>query len=146
MRRRDEVGFSLIESLVALALLGIAFGGISAGLLTTMRTSADNQQNVAATTALSNVAEQLKSLPYTPCASPAQVRDAHAARHPSPQLGGQDVAVVVASVSYWSTTTRSFTASCTPASDSGAQLVRLEVTVGSTTARGSVALGDRGAP
>lgn len=135
-----------MESLVALALLGIAFGGISAGLLTTMRTSAGNQQNVAATTALSNVAEQMKALPYTPCATPGQVRDAHAAQHPTPRLGGQDVSVAVASVSYWNTSSRTFAATCTPGADSGSQLVRLEVTVGGTTARGSVVLGDREDP
>jgi len=144
--RRGEAGFSLLESLIALALLGIAFGGIAAGLLTTMRTSADNQENVAANTALSNVAEQMKAMPYAPCATPADVVSSYSTRHPSERMGGQPVSVAVPTVAYWSTSTRTFAAACTAASDAGSQLVRLEVTVGGVTARGSVVLGNRGQP
>jgi prepilin-type N-terminal cleavage/methylation domain-containing protein len=143
--RRGQAGFSLLEALVALALLGIAFGGIAAGLLTTMRASTDNQQNVAANTALSNVAQQMKALAPPVCRDATAFRNDWNAGYGTRTMGGQPITVVVPAVHNWNTGSRTFTAA-TPCQTGSSQLVRLEVTVGGVTARGSVVVGDRVQP
>ncbi len=132
---RGQGGFSLVENLVALALLAIVFGGLAAGLLLTMRTSSRNEHDVDAVTSLANVAEELKSRAYVPCSTVAAMQAPFAGRRTA---GGRPMAVEIRGIRYWSTTARSFGTTCPP--DGGSQLVTIAVTVGDAVARGEVVL------
>ena len=132
---RGEGGFSLVESLTALALLAIVFGGLAAGLLLTMRTSSRNEHDVDATTSLANITEELKSRAYVPCASATSLTTSFAGRSTA---AGRAMAVEVTGVRYWNLTTRSFGTTCPP--DGGSQLVSITVAVGDAVVRGEVVL------
>jgi hypothetical protein len=139
--------------LVALVLLSIAFFGIASGLLTTMEASTGNDGRVVAETALTQATEAMKQVgpstgggpaAYRACTSTIQAQAlADALVGASPTLAdGRSFAVRVTGVAYWDRTTQDFAAGCTAATESGAQLVELAVTIRATTIRGSVVLRD----
>lgn len=132
---RGEGGFSLVESLTALALLAIVFGGLAAGLLLTMRTSSRNEHDVDAATSLANITEELKSRPYVPCATAPSLTAPFAGRSTA---AGRAMSVEVTGVRYWNLTTRAFGTACPP--DGGSQLVSITVAVSDAVVRGEVVL------
>lgn len=133
----DERGVSLLEVLVAIAVLSTALIAAMSGLFTTVRTSGANADRQARSAALSSYGESLKGLAYTPCA------DATGAAYTSaydtwtqrwtPATGGSappDAAALVlrvTKVEFWDRTSLSFLPTC-PATDGGAQRLTISVT------------------
>ena len=135
----------MIEVLVAIVLLSIAFAGIAAGLLTTMKASSQNDGLVVANTALVEVTESLKSSTYVAKARPSDLQPAwSAARHLANNAASRSYTVVIDSVSYWDPSAQAFT-TVVPPKDTGAQLVRVTVTSSGKSASGSVVVRNPGA-
>ena len=161
-RRHDEAGLTLLEVLVAIVLLGIAFAGIAAGLLTTMSASAGNNGRVTADTALVEVTERLTTSPYVSLAvlCPLAVSGDNCVKNmlvgwPAVQADGSyrlggiasgaTYKVAFTSVQYWDMTNRRFTAT-KPATDTGSQLISVKVTAAGSSAPGSVVVRNPVAP
>lgn len=145
-RGRSEAGISLIETLVAVAVLSLSIGGVTAGLLTSIRTSGTNASRSVASTALLAVTEDLKTAPYTPCATVSGLTTAWGGAHELDD--GRSYTVNIVSVKYWrrGVTPGAFEAgTCTTSGatrDGGAQLIALRVTAGGVTAAGTVVVRD----
>ena len=113
-RRRDESGATLIEVLVAVVIMGIAFVVIVGGIGTAIIGSDLQRQRATADVALRTAAERIVGeIPYTPCATSADYVPAAV----------PGVEVTVTAVSYWNKDDNTFVT--TPCSDSGLQLIEL---------------------
>lgn len=138
MDNRTEGGFSLLECVAAIAIVSTLLLGIISGFLTTTTASSRAGDRAAATAALTELAEQLRAIPYRPCSTLAQLRaDAAAMRvPPRVQLEFGDIAHLRAD--------GSFGAACT-GGDRGAQRVTLVVSTGAAVVDGEVVRRDPGA-
>ncbi|MEU6311468.1 type II secretion system protein [Streptomyces sp. NPDC047014] len=112
-RRRGEEGETLIEVLVAVVLIGVAFVAVLGGIGTAITSSATQQKVTGADSVLRSAAERIVSEPYVPCASGYGTPAAPT---------GYTVTVTVA---YWDGA-GTFGRSC-PAADTGVQKVTLTV-------------------
>ena len=125
-RGRAQHGVTMIEVLVAVALLSGVFMALVAGMLTTAKVSGAVTRSTTTSAALNGVTERIKSMTYIPC-------DGHGAPTPadltatytgwSDRYVPRGVTVEVVSVNYWNAT--SFGASCVI--DGGAQLLGVRV-------------------
>lgn len=113
-----ESGATLVEVLVAVVIMGIAFVIIVGGIATAIIGSEKQRQQAGAEVVLRTAAE---SLDYTPCATTYT---------PGPVTG---FVVSVTGVSHWNPATNAFDSTC--AADTGLQLVELSAV--STTGRGA---------
>jgi len=149
-RSHSQAGLSLIEVLVAVAVLAAAMGGITAGMLVSVRASGDNAARSIAVNGLATVTEDLKTATYSPCVTAASLATAVGGTR---QLGdGHRVHVRVESVAYWrnsATPPRFAGGACStapgPTRDGGAQLIGLTVSVGGTRVNGEVVVRNPGA-
>lgn len=125
--RRSEAGTTLIELIVAVAIMGIAFVSILGGIGTAI-IGADVQRRDATTgLVLASAAEKVvaDTTPYRPCATVADYA-------PPPSPTGFTVAVT--KVAYWEPAANRFATeapfSCTqvPVADDGLQLLQLTLT------------------
>ena len=115
-----EGGESLVELLMAVAILGVMIVAIIEVLFTMVGSSTLLGEQVRGQNALSVWGEAVTNSAYTACATPANVLAAAPAIVPSgftPQ---------VSSVTYWNGS--SFGSACTPATDQGLQLITLSAT------------------
>ena len=64
---RSQSGLSLIETLVAIALIGIVLGALATGIITSMRSSTAVNTAQRADVVLSSFSESVKQLPYEAC-------------------------------------------------------------------------------
>lgn len=140
----DRRGFSLLESLIALALCGLLLVGVIQGLFTTVTTSTASRDHSTAETRLTAVSDRFKVLAsgagfYTDCAGPSQLEAAFEA-DPGDALG--DAGLDVVSVQFWNGTSYVSTVSTCPTKDQGIQLLTLRVAIGSTSATGVVVIRD----
>jgi prepilin-type N-terminal cleavage/methylation domain-containing protein len=121
--RRSEAGTTLIELLVALAIMGIAFVTVIGGIGTAIIGAGTQKQQASTTVVLRTAAE---ALTWQPCATPATYQGAAA---PPPAAG---FTISVTKVQQWDRAANVFTAdpACTPATDAGLELI--ELTVAST--------------
>lgn len=110
---RDE-GSTLVESLVAVSILGIAMTAMVGGMYTSVVASDANRKHATASTHLASYAERVKADVYVGCAT------SYAGAGFTIPAGYTKDAVVV---SYWDGST--FAATCT--TDSGLQRVSLRI-------------------
>ena len=66
--QRGEHGFSLVESVVAVAVLGIIVSAMVGGMATSIATSSIHRQQSTANAAMVSTAETIKAAPYASCA------------------------------------------------------------------------------
>ncbi|MCB1256355.1 MAG: DNRLRE domain-containing protein [Microthrixaceae bacterium] len=94
--RRNQDGFSLIETLVASVIFSMVGAAILAGVAMVIRTDADQQARSAASVASQNYSDVLLSAPYVACAPTSAYTPA------ALSLSNQDKATIsVESVAYW---------------------------------------------
>lgn len=74
--RHDDTGESLVEILLTIAILGIAFAAILAGIATTVLTSGINSEQAQETSDSRAVAEGIQGLPFSPCRTAAEYEGA----------------------------------------------------------------------
>lgn len=147
-RGEDERGFSLLESLVALALCGLLLVGVIQGLFTTVTASTANRDRSVANTRLASVTDRYKVLSdeagfYEPCANASSLEAAYEA-DAGDTLDG--AALDVVSVSLWNGSSYVSSLATCPTKDRGVQLLTVRVTVGAgataSSATGVVAIRD----
>jgi prepilin-type N-terminal cleavage/methylation domain-containing protein len=68
-RARSDGGFSLVELLMAIAIMGIAFVAILGALGTSVRSSEVHRTSADGNAALTSAAETVKAATFTPCAT-----------------------------------------------------------------------------
>jgi prepilin-type N-terminal cleavage/methylation domain-containing protein len=129
--RRGEHGFSLVESVIAVAVLGIIVSAMVGGMATSIAMSALHRQQSSANAVMVSASEAVKNAPYSPCAA-TYVPTAPPSGWPS----GLSINVVV---QYWNPNASppAFDSSCHDIDGSGGlfpmQLVTILVTSLGTT-------------
>lgn len=120
-RGRGEAGETLVETLVAVAILGIAGVSILGGLMASIVGSDYHRHQATAETLVRAAAEAVKGATYQPCPATYTL--------PSPGAG---FASAITRVEYWSGTTvgnpNAFLPNCVTAGDQGLQRITLTVT------------------
>lgn len=132
-RARLEDGFSLPEILITILIVGIAFGAILGGMMTSITVSDLHRKQATADTVVRDAAERVKNpgQTYKPCASPSGPNSYAIPSAPS------GYAVAVSNVDYWDGTSSdplTFVSSC-PSPDHGLQ--RITVVAASSDGRAS---------
>lgn len=127
---RSQSGLSLIETLVAIALIGIVLGALATGIITSMRSSTAVNTAQRADVVLSSFSESVKQLPYEACLDTAYYQGQYdkyeqaLADAGKPVLSGPNTQVEVVKVTHGGLD------SCTAADgDPGVQQWTLKVTV-----------------
>lgn len=120
-RRAGQGGVSLLEVLIAVALVSLTVLALATAFLTLVRTNDATASQQEADHAASNYAESLKAAEYQPCtttATPAYGTDPSLWNPPS------GVQVSVVDVEYWDPATGAYVGSC-PTADGGTQRLTL---------------------
>lgn len=132
---RADGGFTLVDMLLAVAILGIAVVTLVGGMMTSIRTSDLERQSAEALTTTRAYAEAVANDTYVDCA-------ANYAASGASLPAGMSVAQIVR---YWNPSTTSFVATC-PATDSGLQRVSVTVSTSDGRATESIKVGKRRRP
>jgi prepilin-type N-terminal cleavage/methylation domain-containing protein len=127
----SDAGFSLVEIMIAVAIVGITFAAILGGLLSSITVSAFQRKEAIADSIVRSAAELVKAsgqTPYKNCAKPGEysLKDLSV---PS------DFTVTITDVAYWSWDGQpvpgnysvGFTSSC-PTPDNGIQRITISAT------------------
>jgi prepilin-type N-terminal cleavage/methylation domain-containing protein len=123
--RHSQTGATLVEVLIAIALVGILVLALASGMLTLLKTSSETTKQQQIELALGSFTESLKSGPYTKCA-------ALVAGSPYPNTTAwvppqQTMTAKLVKVEYWDTGSRSFLAACPETGDQGTQRLTVQV-------------------
>lgn len=105
---------TLVETLVAVSIVGLSFSALVGGMYTTVQASDINRKQAGAATALATYAEAVKADPYVACAT------SYAGTSFTAPAGFTKAPVVV---SYWKPASATFATPC--GTDSGLQRVTL---------------------
>jgi prepilin-type N-terminal cleavage/methylation domain-containing protein len=129
-RAKSQAGVTLIELMVTIAILGVAFGSILTGLSGMYRSDDQDRKLSITETWVRRYAEDIQAAAYVPCA-PASTYKSGLATPPA----GYTVTVAV---TYWNgnAPTPTFSSSCPSGTDKGVQ--RVVLTVNGTSTAGSV--------
>ncbi len=120
-RFRSERGESLLELIVAIAILGVCVVAIGAGVTLSIKISAIHHNQATADAFLHNYAETLQAS-YPACSG--SVAPDYAAGLPTPS----GFASPTATVAFWDKTAKSFNSTSCPATDPGLRQVTLNLT------------------
>jgi type II secretory pathway pseudopilin PulG len=124
-RARSEAGLTLIELILTISLMGVAFAAILGGVAGIYSDSTVHRNAALVETWLRRYAESLDSASYVACATPSSY---NAALTPSPPA---NFSVQINAVEYWDgNASAAFTSSqpgCVAAGDKGAQRITLQV-------------------
>jgi prepilin-type N-terminal cleavage/methylation domain-containing protein len=112
-----EAGLTLVEVLMAVAILGIGVVAIVGGMMTSIKSSDLERRAADAQTAVRAYAEAVAGATYAACASSYATTGFTAPTGFTTSM----------TVSYWNATTSSFGSTCTVPTDSGLQKVALTV-------------------
>ncbi|MGH2722403.1 MAG: type IV pilus modification PilV family protein [Actinomycetota bacterium] len=132
---RSEAGVTLIELLVTVVILGIAFAVIVGGMMTSIIGSDVHRKGATAGTVLQSYAEAVKAAQYTPAPS-SNCSAAMTAAYGTPAGFSAPTGFTpsIGSFGYWNSTTSTFGTAC-PASDAGLQKMQLTVTAPNGTTK-----------
>lgn len=117
-----EAGFTLVDTIVGVAILGIGVTVVVGGMATSITVSARGRAEAEAQIAVRSYAEQIAAATYVDCSTSYSTTFAAPSGYTATQ-----------SVSYWDSATSTFVAACS--TDSGLQ--RITLTVASTDGRAS---------
>lgn len=123
--RRSQTGATLVEVLIALALVGILVLALASGMLTLIKTSTETTKQQQVELALGSFTESLKSGPYTKCA-------ALVAGSPYPNTTAwvppqSSMTASLVKIEYWDKSSTSFVAACPATGDQGTQRLTVQV-------------------
>ena len=123
--RRSQTGATLVEVLIALALVGILVLALASGMLTLIKTSSETTKQQQVELALGSFTESLKSGPYTKCA-------ALVAGSPYPNTTAwvppqSSMTASLVKIEYWDKSSTSFVAACPASGDQGTQRLTVQV-------------------
>jgi prepilin-type N-terminal cleavage/methylation domain-containing protein len=114
----SEAGLTMVEVLMAVAILGIGVVAIVGGMMTSIKSSDLERRAADAQTTVRAYAEAVAGATYAACASSYTATGFTAPTGFTASM----------TVSYWNSTTSSFGSTCTVPTDSGLQKVALTVT------------------
>lgn len=138
--RRGQSGVSLIEVLVATAVMAPLVLGASTGLFTAVTASTNSRDRQQLEAALGSYGDAVKAMPYVACGTPTSYRSAYAAWPqrwvPDPGSGLTSADLSFVTVEYWNQSSASFTGTC--GSDGGAQRITVTVAKGGESLTGAV--------
>jgi prepilin-type N-terminal cleavage/methylation domain-containing protein len=126
-RAHADDGMTLIELMVTISIMGVAFATILAGLSGMFRSNTQTRQLAVAETYIRRYADDLQAATYVPCASAAAYQSSFSATVPT------GYTAQVASVKYWNGDASSPSFGTTCATDQGVQQVTLTVATTVTT-------------
>lgn len=126
-----DAGFSLVETLIGVAILGLGVVTVVGGMMTSITVSDLDRRQAEGQTALRAYAEAVAGDTYTGCAS----------SYPAAAFSAPSGWTAAMTVAYWSTATSTFAATC--GTDSGLQRVTLTVTATDGRGTESLRLGKR---
>jgi prepilin-type N-terminal cleavage/methylation domain-containing protein len=124
---RDEEGFTLVEILITVVLIGLIMVTFMGALFTMVRTSDVNNRTTQAEAELRSYSEALRAYPFKKCWTKAQYQialDPAGTTYPGAQLN---------SVTYWDSSRAlgDFAASC-DATKNSVQRIQLQVSIGTS--------------
>lgn len=105
-RGRGQCGTSLIETLIAISVLGILVAGVTTGIITSLRVTSVSNNAQRVNVLLTSFGEAIKQLPYQSCLSLADYNNAYQAYEDrlrsddQPVLSGPDSTVTLTGVKY----------------------------------------------
>lgn len=134
--RRDESGLTLIECLVTVVIMGLAFVALLGGLGTSIFASDIHRKQATSETILRSFAEHVKTATYVACASTSSYVGSFTAADPN-------YSPSVTLVELWNPTTSAFDGTCNSGSDSGWQRITLHVASNDGRATESVQIAKR---
>lgn len=125
-----QAGFSLIETLISIALISIVLGAIAGGVLVSIRSSTSVNTAQRADVVLNSFSEAIKQLPYEACLDTAYYRGQYQKYENALRDAGRPVLSSATTSVEVSTVTHGGLSSCTSADgDPGVQEWTLKVTV-----------------
>lgn len=132
---RSEAGLTLIELLVTVVILGIAFAVIVGGMMTSIISSDVHRKGATAGTVLQSYAEAIKAVVYDPAPGSgcAAAMDA-AYEAPTGFSAPPGFVASIDTFGYWNSVTSTFGTTC-PTSDAGLQRMKLTVTAPNGTTK-----------
>lgn len=138
--RRSQTGATLVEVLIALALVGILVLALASGMLTLLKTSTETTKQQQVELALGSFTESLKSGPYTKCA-------ALVAGSPYPNTAAwippqSSMSASLVKIEYWDKSSTSFVAACPASGDQGTQRLTVQVNFEDRSSRAQVVKAD----
>lgn len=138
-------GFTLIETLIALALAGTVIMAIAAGMLTLVGTTGSTAQRQQIQLALGSYTESLKAAGYIDCGDVTAYDSEYVLMPAAWTPDRPGMAKTLKKVEFWNGTTfvSSPTAAGCPAADPGVQRLTVEVTLGDGVGEAQVVKGDR---
>lgn len=143
--RAGQSGVSLVETLVALVLVGTVVMAVTVGFQLTTRVAGETNERQRAQVALNSFSESVRQLDYLACGNGGSYTEAYENDQASAGSGeGDDLlsrgySLHVTSVQFWSPGYPDLdgaTPTCTV--DPGAQLLTLQVSLGDSTVTGEV--------
>lgn len=132
-RACNQAGFTLVETLIGVSILGIGVVAVVGGMATSIKTTDSGKSSAEANLAVRAFAEKLATTTYADCAP------SYATGYAAPT--GYTAS---SSVAYWDIATSKFTTPC--GTDSGLQRVTLTVTATDGRASESLTVGKRKRP
>jgi prepilin-type N-terminal cleavage/methylation domain-containing protein len=124
---RNDAGFTLVEMLIAIVMVGLIASVLMTSLGTVIRSSKKSDSHARLEAVLSSVADRLTTTAFIPCARTTSY--ASAASSASGSIGWQPSTVVVTSVQYWNSSTNTFGSTCSASSVvNSIQKIRVVVT------------------
>jgi prepilin-type N-terminal cleavage/methylation domain-containing protein len=126
---RSEAGVTLIELMVTISIIGVAFTALLAALMGVFTFGEQHRKHAVGETLVRRYADSVNNATYVSCATPASYA---AALAPAPPTS---YTVSITSVQYWNgDATATFGSSCVPANDKGVQRITIRVTGATSTA------------
>ena len=126
---QGDDGVTLVELLVAIVILGIAFTALLGGMATGVIGSRHHRSQSSANTILVSAAEKVKAAAYVACAVHTDYDPAAALAEVTGDFGPADVTAV----QYWDGAADAFGATCPAGGDQKLQQVTVSVANGDTT-------------
>ncbi|MEX0768960.1 MAG: type II secretion system protein [Microthrixaceae bacterium] len=123
--RRTQAGATLVEVLIAIALVGILVLALASGMLTLIKTSTETTKQQQVELALGSFTESLKSGPYTKCAVLVPGSPYPGTARWVPPQPGMNASLI--KIEYWNPISKSFDQTCPGSVDKGTQRLTIQV-------------------
>jgi type II secretory pathway pseudopilin PulG len=126
---REELGETLVETLLTVALLGILATGIVGAMASVIRASDFDAKQAGSEVVLRSYAEARTHAPYLPCTA-GQSTNPYGSSSPSGFVAPANYTATVSTVTFWNGTSSSpltFLPTCPATGDAGLQSLTLQV-------------------